>query len=142
MSSPVILQGGYVLPLSRSFTQLLLDILAQKPPHRHPITGLTINFRDPEYSPEKGGWHPVEIRLIPAGEDWQLDYVTDFHYAGHPWPELEKDVDVSWTQQYTWLPRFGDISHVDAREFWSLWESNFMAYRDMGVFTVRTLWES
>ncbi|HBB0884904.1 TPA: DUF2787 domain-containing protein, partial [Escherichia coli] len=117
MSSPAILQGGYVLPLSRSFTQMLLDIVAQKPPHRHPITGLTINFRDPEYSPETGGWHPVEIRLIPAGEDWQLDYVTDFHYAGHPWPELEKDVDVSWTQQYTWLSRFGDISHVDAREF-------------------------
>ncbi|RNT37120.1 DUF2787 domain-containing protein, partial [Enterobacter roggenkampii] len=22
------------------------------------------------------------------------------------------------------------------------WESNFMAYHDMGVFTVRTLWES
>ncbi|MCV5178357.1 hypothetical protein OFC21_23030, partial [Escherichia coli] len=41
MSSPVILQGGYVLPLSRSFTQLLLGIVAQKPPHRHPITGLT-----------------------------------------------------------------------------------------------------
>ncbi len=39
MSSPAILQGGYVLPLSRSFTQLLLDIVAQKPPHRHPITG-------------------------------------------------------------------------------------------------------
>ena len=36
----------------------------------------------------------------------------------------------------------GDISHIDAREFWSLWESNFMAYHDMGVFTVRTLWES
>lgn len=86
MSSPAILQGGYVLPLSRSFTQLLLNIVAQKPPHRHPITGLTINFRDPEYSPETGGWHPVEIRLIPAGEDWLLDYVTDFHYAGHPWP--------------------------------------------------------
>lgn len=29
MSSPAILQGGYVLPLSRSFTQLLLDIVAQ-----------------------------------------------------------------------------------------------------------------
>ena len=42
MSSPAILQGGYVLPLSRSFTQLLLGIVAQKPPHRHPITGLTI----------------------------------------------------------------------------------------------------
>ncbi|HEI3218211.1 TPA: DUF2787 domain-containing protein, partial [Escherichia coli] len=54
MSSPAILQGDYVLPLSRSFTQLLLDIVAQKPPHRHPITGLTINFRDPEYSPETG----------------------------------------------------------------------------------------
>ena len=66
MSSPAILQGGYVLPLSRSFTQLLLGIVAQKPPHRHPITGLTINFRDPEYSPEKGGWHPVEIRLIQS----------------------------------------------------------------------------
>lgn len=35
-----------------------------------------------------------------------------------------------------------DISHADAREFWSLWERNFMAYHEMGVFTVRTLWES
>ncbi|TPW36914.1 DUF2787 domain-containing protein, partial [Mixta tenebrionis] len=25
MSSPAILQGGYVLPVSRSFTQMLLD---------------------------------------------------------------------------------------------------------------------
>lgn len=54
MSSPAILQGGYVLPLSRSFTQMLLDIVAQKPPHRHPITGLTINFRDPGYSRKTG----------------------------------------------------------------------------------------
>ena len=48
MSSPAILQGGYVLPLSRSFTQLLLGIVGQKPPHYHPINGLTINFCDPE----------------------------------------------------------------------------------------------
>jgi len=27
MSSPAILQGGYVLPVSRSFTQMLLDIV-------------------------------------------------------------------------------------------------------------------
>lgn len=94
-------------------------------------TAPTLHIRDP-HKEEK----------MTAGADWQLDYVTDFHYAGHPWPELEKDVDVSWTHQYTWLSRCGDISHVDAREFWSLWERNFMAYHDMGVFTVRTLWES
>lgn len=55
MSSPALLQGSYVLPLSRQFTQMLLDIVTQKPSHRHPITGLTINFRDPGYSPETGG---------------------------------------------------------------------------------------
>ncbi|MEY6916713.1 hypothetical protein AB9B79_26320, partial [Citrobacter freundii] len=32
--------------------------------------GKTGGCRDPEYSPETGGWHPVEIRLTSAGEDW------------------------------------------------------------------------
>ncbi|MEX0634946.1 DUF2787 domain-containing protein [Serratia ureilytica] len=114
------MQGGYVLPVSRSFHPNASGYRRAKPPHRHPITGLTINVT--LNTTETGGWYPVEIRLIPAGEDRQLDYVTDFHHAGHPWPELEKDVDVSWTHQYTWLSRCGDISHIDAREFWSLWE--------------------
>ncbi|EEX1840735.1 DUF2787 family protein [Escherichia coli] len=142
MPSPLIQQGGYVLPLSQSFIRILLDIVSQQPPHKHPITGLTINFRDPDYSSEKGGYHPVEIRLIPAGNNWQLDYVTDFHYVGYPWPELEKDVDVSWTQQYTCLSLCGELSPADAREFWKTWESNFMTYHEMGVFMTHILWES
>ena len=52
MSSPVILQGGYVLPLP-VVHPTASGYPRAKPPHRHPITGLTINFRDPEYSPKR-----------------------------------------------------------------------------------------
>lgn len=131
-----------MLPFSPQFIRILLDFTAQKPSHCHPVARLTINFRDPHYSPEKGGYHPVEIRLVPVGDNWQLDYVTDFHYVGHPWPELDKDVDVSWSQQYTWLSHSGDISHAEARQFWEVWERNFLAYHAMNVFTLRLLWES
>lgn len=49
----------------------------------------------PVVHPTASGYPRAKKRLIPDGENWQLDYATDFHYAGHPWPEFKKDVDVS-----------------------------------------------
>lgn len=33
-------------------------------------TALTLNFRDPDYSPELGGYRPVEIRLEKRAGSW------------------------------------------------------------------------
>nr|WP_234932772.1 DUF2787 family protein [Aeromonas caviae] len=41
-------------------------------------SSLVFNFRDPDYGPVRGGFHPVEIRLLKRKDRWQFDYVTDF----------------------------------------------------------------
>jgi len=41
-----------------------LQVLFTKTIDRYPdAAALTLNFRDPDYSPEAGGYRPVEIRL-------------------------------------------------------------------------------
>jgi hypothetical protein len=47
---------------------------------------ITLNFRDPSYSAETGGYHPVEIRLENKSELWQIAYITDFSFQGSPFP--------------------------------------------------------
>ena len=70
---------NYALPVSKRFTNAISAFLT-----KHTITGnnVTINFRDPNYSAENGGFHPVEIRLEKHGVTWQLCYITDFTYVG------------------------------------------------------------
>jgi len=41
--------------------------------------GVVLNFRDPECSPGKVGWHPVEVMLSSEG---RIQYVTDFAFSG------------------------------------------------------------
>ena len=52
---------GLALPVLKAICQkALVDLLVQ---HRMSQPSVTINFRDPNYSAENGGFHPVEIRL-------------------------------------------------------------------------------
>ncbi|EPC3745670.1 DUF2787 family protein, partial [Salmonella enterica] len=98
--------------------------------------------RDPDYSAERGGYHPVEIRLVHLEDEWCLDYATDFGYVGNVYPELEKIIDISWSQGYVWHCRTGDLSPSEARALYTLWEHNFLSYHASGVFTTRVMWES
>ena len=63
------------LPVSKRFTNAIAELIAQQQ-----IKGdsITINFRDPNYSVESGGFHPVEMRLEKHGDTWQFCYITDF----------------------------------------------------------------
>ncbi|MEG6445753.1 DUF2787 family protein [Enterobacter roggenkampii] len=100
---------------------------------------VVLNFRDPDYSPENGGWHPVEIRLIRSEQPgvWQLDYLTDFSWQGNVWPELAKEFDISWSQRYAWHCLAGELTHNrELNEFWTLWQDNFVAYCAMNVFAI------
>lgn len=51
-------------------------------------TAITLNFRDPDYSPETGGFHPVEVRLhFPLQEAKELfrifaDNFCHYHTLG------------------------------------------------------------
>jgi hypothetical protein len=51
---------GLALPVSKQLADAIADLLT-----KYSVTGdsVTINFRDPIYSAESGGFHPVEIRL-------------------------------------------------------------------------------
>ena len=63
-------------------------------------------------------------------------------YMGVVYPELEKEIDISWSQQYVFLAHVGDLSVNAGRELFELWQSNFIQYHAMNVYTITVLWES
>ena len=53
-------QAGLTLPVTKEFQQHITTLLANQVLQK--ITeAVVINFRDPDYSAESGGFHPVEI---------------------------------------------------------------------------------
>ncbi len=96
-------------------------------------TGFCILFKDPGYSAETGGFHPVEIGLNPTGK---LLYITDFAYVGRqPYAELVKELDFDF--QHRVVQQAGrDYSISNGVSLYKLWESNFLAYYAMDVYVV------
>ena len=92
-----ILREGLALPVTHKFTKAITVMLNEEG-----ISGdsVTINFRDPTYSAENGGFHPVEIRLERQNNAWHLCYITDFAYVGSgPYVELAKDLDFDFIER-------------------------------------------
>lgn len=135
-------QAGLNLPVTKEFQQHITTLLANQVLQK--ITeAVVINFRDPDYSAESGGFHSVEIRFIRKNNEWYFDYVTDFSYMGRVYPELEKEIDFCWSGNYVFHYLIGDISLAAERnELWSLWERNFMEYLSMGIYRVTVTVES
>lgn len=95
--------------------------------------GAILNFRDPGYSPERGGFHPVEIAIDHKGA---ILYITDFAFVGRPpFAELAKELDFDFGLQL-----FGhmgqDFPLSEGRDIFQLWQSNFVAYYKFGVYRV------
>ena len=93
------------------------------------------NFRDPNYSAETGGYHPVEIMVE---KDGSLVYVTDFTFVGQgDFAELATELN--------WDFRCGEYEqlwygtnlplHVGA-EMFGIWQKNFLSYYGDDVFQV------
>lgn len=96
-------------------------------------TGAVINFRDQQYCPDSGGYHPVEIAIGPDGG---IRYVTDFAYYGRP-PDCELSAELDFSFETRIFGHFGTSYHLrEGLELFKLWQSNFLAYHDMDVFTV------
>jgi len=71
------------LPFSLS---LILRGMLDAAINEHPAaSALTLNFKDPSYSPEHGGYHPVEIRLERRKEYWALGLHNRFCLLRPPW---------------------------------------------------------
>lgn len=126
-----VLQAGLLLPVSPAFTAILACYIPDTAPEP---SAITVNFRDPEYSAEEGGFHPVEVRLTRGAEGWYFDYLTDFSFRGHPWPELEKELDISWSHQYVWHSLCGDLDTEEGGALFELWQRNFIRYWRMRIY--------
>ena len=111
--------------------------------HEHPTaSAIILSFRDPSYSPEQGGYHPVEIRLEHRQACWQLAYITDFAYFGPPgFAELEKDVDFDFNAGVGFLPWLGERPLADFTDLYLCWEENFLTYCQREVYQLNVTTE-
>jgi hypothetical protein len=124
---------GLAVPMSPTFTLYIADLLA---PYENE-KAVTINFRDPNYSADDGGYHPVEIRLENEGDGWRFCYITDFVFVGSGYmAELAKDLDFDF-QAGIFQNLFGTYPIEQAIEMFQIWESNFVFYTTISkVFSI------
>ncbi|PCI58786.1 MAG: hypothetical protein COB35_12925 [Gammaproteobacteria bacterium] len=88
----------------------------------------SFNFRDPKYTADDGGYHPVEIRLEKDGEYWRFCYITDFCYVGSGYcAELAKDLDFDFDAG-VFQNLFGTYPIEQGIEMYQIWEQNFVYY--------------
>lgn len=130
------------MPVGQELIDVIFKETGNPPSHKGRISAVTLLFKDLSYSAEAGGFHPVEIRLTSRNNEWYFDYITDFSYMGVVYPELEKEIDISWSQRYVFLAYRGDLPVNVGRELFELWQSSFIQYHAMNVYTVTVLWES
>jgi hypothetical protein len=127
---------GLAVPVSPMFTLYIADLLE---PYKDEKS-VTINFRDPNYSADDGGYHPVEIRLENEGDGWRFFYITDFCYVGSGYmAELAKDLDFDFDTG-VFQNLFGTYPIEQAIEVFQVWESNFVYYAIVSeVFTIQKI---
>ncbi|MDO6528227.1 DUF2787 domain-containing protein [Motilimonas sp. 1_MG-2023] len=101
-------------------------------------TQIIFNFRNSSYYQTKAGYHPVEISISreDARDDWRLLYISDLAYFGHPYPELDIEIDFNFQAGIFYMVGLTrqPINHPMVQDFYKTWESNFLAYLSSGVF--------
>ena len=118
-------------PVSPDLVKLLNDEIRKANPGLG--ASMTLNFYDPNYRFEMGGFHPVEIRLNAAG---QIMYMTDFAFVGvGPFAELAKEIDFDFSLSL--FQHFGrDYPLKMGQELFDVFHSNFCSYYAMGIYEV------
>lgn len=121
------------LPVSDQFCDSILKLI----PIDFLEKDVVLNFRDPNYSAERGGYHPVEIMLSKQEEQWQIRYITDFCFVGQgAFVELAKCLDFDVDQNL-----FQDQARCyplkTANSLYKTWEQNFLCYlHQFGAYDV------
>lgn len=91
-----------------------------------------LSFKDKAYSPENGGFHPVEVMT----ENGKIQYVTDFCYFG-PDNELVKDLDFAFNCgvfQQLGIGESREYPIEEGRDLFNAWQENFILYYAMGMY--------
>ncbi len=125
-----IVTSGYPVSVSKRFVAILEKEISRA--SINPSETVVLNFRDPDYSLESGGFHPVEIMIV----DGRIRYVTDFAYYGTgPWAELGKDLNFDFSLGL-FQQQGRDYPIERGRSMFRLWTKNFCAYYQMGAYEV------
>ncbi|EDL51453.1 hypothetical protein VSAK1_09173 [Vibrio mediterranei AK1] len=124
-----------LLPVSVDLQDTLNRVISESGKWTPMIQSVVINFREKSYSPENGGYHPVEIRISRLNDQWVFDYITDFSYCGLM-PELEKEIDFDSGHGVAYIRYMGEVPIIESSvaEFYSMWETNFLSYIGMDCF--------
>ncbi|GAA74691.1 hypothetical protein P20480_1155 [Pseudoalteromonas sp. BSi20480] len=124
------------LKVPDSFIDVIVSAVIERGDSVGGTKAVTLNFRDPDYSPEAGGFHPVEVRLEKQATSWQLVYITDFSYQGRHTPELIKEIDVCFSIKQVYHFLAGWLNTREGEELLALFISNFVEYYDTGCYQV------
>jgi len=123
-------------PVSDKLKEILQTVVTAVPISKQ-AQAVTVIFRDTTYSPTLGGFHPVEIRLLVSKQVYRFDYITDFSFQGHgDMSELVKEIDFNFMTQTTFHLYSGDHKAENTVTLFKLWQTNFISYVEMDVFTV------
>jgi len=118
-----ILTEGYALNITKKFTGILEKEI--KAAGVDTTNGVIVNFRDPGYSAEKGGYHPVEVMISGDG---RIRYVTDFSFVGTP-PQVELAKELDFDFDHNVFQQMGhDFPIGNGRSLFRTWQANFCAY--------------
>lgn len=122
---------GYPVNVTKKFARIVEDAINAG--NVATDGGVIVNFRDPEYSADQGGYHPVEVMVSKDG--W-IRYVTDFAFVGQPpFAELAKELDFDFSQGL--FQQMGrDYPIQEGRSLFRTWQANFCDYHKSGVFEV------
>jgi hypothetical protein len=94
---------------------------------------VALNFRDPTYSAENGGYHTVEIHVDSKGD---VLSITDFAYFGMP-PMVEMGIELDWSFEHDYFRQFDSMYDLECgRSLLGLYLANFTAYYKSGVYQV------
>lgn len=124
------------LTVPESFYALLTKELEVIELPNKPFNSLTVNFRDPNYSPTNGGYHPVEIRLEKDTKKWRLIYITDFSYQGSPFPELVKEINVCFVTEKVFSLFGGWLDNKISEALLQPFIDNFILYYSWDCYEV------
>ena len=117
--------------LDPSFVSVVNDLLKDTSLNGSGI--VAVNFRDPSYSAENGGYHPVEIHIDSNGN---LLSITDFAYFGCP-PMVELGIELDWSFEHDYFRQFDSMHDLECgRGLLGLYIRNFTAYYSSGVYRV------
>ena len=121
--------AAQVLPVSAWLKNRLSELASAQQIALEPLTAVTFQFKDPNYSAVSGGYHPVDIRLVRGLDGWLFDTITDYSYQGYgDWAELDKELDFDFLSPAFTHIYLGELNEDDAIELYRMWEGHFAHY--------------